>query len=796
VDVSKCFERSDLETLWGDVCSGGANATSPNGSDKSDSWVNVEAESKPAAAPRQETQPQKAPQGGTNPSRNREAAPDFSMNQVMMFVLFVYLFFGSTIMRAMEDIMGGGKSYVQNPGDAADYDGNDDFIRGKVREVFTKKEFDDTLAYHSESTGLPVIVDFYSPSCGPCQMVAPVFKQMAMQYKGRAAFMKVNTNVNYQAASAYRVHALPTFLFFLNAEVQNRLAGYNPQSLHQSVGRVLQKAKDDGYYLHVDNKGVMHAGRVSASKLQHFYHTHTPLPQPEKKNKENDPDNTDSENENAVKSPQQIEAIAQKYQGRVNLLMRRLKKKYGAVPQLDGVSGVEAFANTLPIKLEEPNADHQGKDNGPSTIADTKSESLSPQSSGAETVVHASSKQATPYAALSTLELRKVLAQVQAELNTRPENSVDLRAKAEAEEQATEADAALQIDPSRLRTVTNTKVLPKGTEYKVVVVGGGPAGLAAALYAARSGLQPLLIAPSGGGQLLGKGVDVENYPGVVEAEVGAEGRATGKSIVRVMRKQAHSFNTTLLNAKVKHVDTARQTGGPLKLHVEVVDAVSGTPKVVTILASAVVVATGANSKWLGIQGEERFKGGGVSACATCDGFLFKGKPVIVVGGGDTAMEDALVLARTSASVILIHRRDNFRASKILAQRVLAHEKIAVRWNTVVTEFVGKDNQQTPQLTSVKVRDVKTGKSGTIEASAAFVAIGHDPNTAMFKDVLKMDDQGYLITKTGSTKTNVDGVFAAGDVADKVYRQAVTSAGTGAMAALDAERWLSEEGLGM
>lgn len=318
-----------------------------------------------------------------------------------------------------------------------------------------------------------------------------------------------------------------------------------------------------------------------------------------------------------------------------------------------------------------------------------------------------------------------------------------------------------------------------GSEEKVVVVGGGPAGLAAAIYAARAGLSPMVIAPSFGGQLLGKGVDVENFPGVVGAS------ATGRGIVQLMRKQAYGFETRLVDDSVMGIDLSTQpfeltlnnTEGKLKTH-------------------TLIIATGADSRWLGAPGEFQYRGGGVSSCATCDGFLFRDQHVVVVGGGDTAMEDALVLARTSSKVTVVHRRGEFRASHILADRVLTHPLIEVKWNCSVSEFVGeKDEEGKEKLTHVALK-FNDGTEEKVEVGAAFVAIGHDPNTKLFKDVLKMDDQGYLIINGRTSQTSVDGVFAAGDVADKVYRQAVTSAGTGAMAALDAERWLSEHGLGV
>jgi len=320
------------------------------------------------------------------------------------------------------------------------------------------------------------------------------------------------------------------------------------------------------------------------------------------------------------------------------------------------------------------------------------------------------------------------------------------------------------------------KIIEKSTAeggavpVKLAVVGGGPAGVTAAIYAARAGLKPVVIAPAMGGQLMSKGVNVENYPGIFEA--------SGGDIVRLMKKQAMRFSATFEEEAALAVDLSSR---PFKI----------TTNTSVILAQSLVIATGADSRWLGVPGEEDLKGGGVSSCATCDGFLFSGKPVVVIGGGDTAMEDALVLARTSSSVVLIHRRDEFRASKVLANAVLNNAKIRVMWNSTVAEF--KAGEGTDMLGSVVVRSTTDATNLTeVPAEAAFVAIGHIPNTQLFEKQLEMRDNGYIITKPESTHCSVEGVFAAGDVADWVYRQAVTSAGSGSAAALDAERWLSEQ----
>lgn len=349
----------------------------------------------------------------------------------------------------------------------------------------------------------------------------------------------------------------------------------------------------------------------------------------------------------------------------------------------------------------------------------------------------------------------------------------DLKAEVYRRESASEEkEAALMLKKNsrrREKLVERCSAEGGGVPVKLAVVGGGPAGVTAAIYAARAGLKPVVVAPAMGGQLMSKGVNVENYPGIFEA--------SGGDIVRLMKKQAMRFAATFEEEQALSVDFSSR---PFKIQTN--NSI--------ILAHSVVVATGADSRWLGVKGEEDLKGGGVSSCATCDGFLYSGKPVVVVGGGDTAMEDALVLARTSSSVTLIHRRDSFRASKVLAAAVLANSKITVMWNSTVDEFKASEGGV---LSSVAVKSVDDETNVTdVPAEAAFVAIGHIPNTQLFEGQLEMTDNGYLITRPASTQLSVAGVFAAGDVADWVYRQAVTSAGSGSEAALDAERWLSEQ----
>lgn len=304
-------------------------------------------------------------------------------------------------------------------------------------------------------------------------------------------------------------------------------------------------------------------------------------------------------------------------------------------------------------------------------------------------------------------------------------------------------------------------------ENDVIIIGSGPAGLTAAIYAARAGLAPLVIEGYGAGGQLMITTDVENYPGFPDGVEGPE-------VMQLFRRQAERFGTRFITADVTRVDFS---GRPFRVWVDSDEHVG----------RAIIVSTGASAKWLGIEGETRMMGRGVSACATCDGFFFKDKPVVVVGGGDTAMEEALYLTRMCESVTVVHRRDEFRASAIMATRVHENPKITVRWNAAVEDVEGDQ-----VVTGVKVRDTVTGEESVIPAAAMFVAIGHQPNTSLFEGILDMDGEGYLETTPGGTYTNIEGVFACGDVQDTVYRQAVTAAGSGCMAAIDAERWLEAQ----
>ena len=303
---------------------------------------------------------------------------------------------------------------------------------------------------------------------------------------------------------------------------------------------------------------------------------------------------------------------------------------------------------------------------------------------------------------------------------------------------------------------------------KVIIIGSGPAGLTAAIYAARANLNPLMFEGSQAGGQLMLTTEVENFPGFPDGILGPD-------LMDQMRKQAERFDTRIETVDVTRVDFSSR---PFKVWVGADEH----------HAEAVIISTGASARWLDLPGEERLRGRGVSACATCDGFFFRDRAIVVVGGGDSAMEEAMFLTKFASKVTIIHRRDQFRASAIMARRALEHPKIEVVWDTVVEEMYGGD-----ELTGIRMRNVKTDMVSEMATDGLFVAIGHTPNTEIFQGHLDMDAVGYLTLRgDGSTATSVDGVFAAGDVADSTYRQAVTAAGTGCQAAIDVERWLDRE----
>ncbi|REG94522.1 thioredoxin-disulfide reductase [Algoriphagus antarcticus] len=308
---------------------------------------------------------------------------------------------------------------------------------------------------------------------------------------------------------------------------------------------------------------------------------------------------------------------------------------------------------------------------------------------------------------------------------------------------------------------------PEIEKVKVLIIGSGPAGYTAAIYAARAGLSPILYTGAQPGGQLTITNDVENYPGYPNGVIGPE-------MMEDFRKQAERFGTQVRYGLATSVDF---TTIP---HTVIID------EQVTIHADTVLISTGASAKWLGIESETRLNGKGVSACAVCDGFFFRGQEVAIVGAGDTACEEASYLSNICSKVYMLIRKDEMRASQIMQKRVMNNPKIQILWNTETDEILGEE-----EVNGLRIFNNKTGDKSEIAISGFFVAIGHQPNTGIFKDFIHMDDAGYIKTIPGSTKTNVEGVFACGDAQDNIYRQAVTAAGTGCMAALDAERYLSE-----
>lgn len=307
---------------------------------------------------------------------------------------------------------------------------------------------------------------------------------------------------------------------------------------------------------------------------------------------------------------------------------------------------------------------------------------------------------------------------------------------------------------------------------KVLILGSGPAGLTAAIYAARASLEPMLVAGMQPGGQMTITTDVENYPGFADV-------IQGPWLMEQMQKQAEHVGTRIIQDTIVSVDLSSR---PFSCMGDSGD---------TYVGESAIISTGASARWLGLDTEQTYMGFGVSACATCDGFFFRGKDVCVIGGGNTAVEEALYLTNHANKVTLVHRRDSLRAEKILQDRLFGHQKVEVVWDTALEEVMGDTDPL--GVTGAKLKNLKTGETSELAVDGVFVAIGHTPNTELFKGVIDMDDGGYLLTKADSTQTNIEGVFASGDVQDHTYRQAVTAAGTGCMAALEADRFLAAQG---
>jgi len=323
--------------------------------------------------------------------------------------------------------------------------------------------------------------------------------------------------------------------------------------------------------------------------------------------------------------------------------------------------------------------------------------------------------------------------------------------------------------PSAPRTAPYSDV----RQVRLAIIGSGPAGWTAAIYAARALLNPVIIAGIQPGGQLTITTDVENYPGFAEV-------IQGPWLMEQMKAQAEHVGTEIIEDIVVSADLSRR---PFRLKMD-----SGAE----LLAETVIISTGAQAKWLGLESEQKYQGFGVSACATCDGFFYRGKQVIVVGGGNTAVEEALFLTNFAAKVTVVHRKDEFRAEKILQDRLFANPKVEVIWDHAVEEILGHNDGVASNVTGVRLLNVKSGETRVVDADGVFVAIGHAPSSELFLGQLETKTGGYLVVKPGSTATNIEGVYAAGDVTDDIYRQAVTAAGMGCMAALDAVRFLAEE----
>ena len=652
VDHSHVVERAELVALF--------NAKKL---ERNQNKLQAEPQQQTSSMPQQ--QPSTRTQQQQRQQQQQRSEEGWNWQTVLGTLLLAYLFFGNALTTVFQGPEEGLSAFSEE---------NESYLQGQIIALSTMSDYERLLQLQREHTGLPVAMLFSSPSCGPCRAIAPVYKQLAEEYKGKAVFTKVDMSQGSEIAGYCQVRSMPTFHFYYGESMLPvaKFSGADTRQLKGVLVNLAAKAEAAGTFAGVE---------VTQVNLEDFLNQHG----------DKDPASTARD-------------MLSQHSKKMLLLMRTLQAQYGGLPMV------------------------------------TEKKVITPASAtgiGDESLPPLSDKDAQLLAGIPLEALQQEL------LRRGDQPVVDMWHGF--------ADGIPSIPET------------------LVIIGGGPAGLSAALYAARGGLKPLVIAPFLGGQLMEKGVGVENFPGISGPAV------SGSHIVTHMRSQAVSFGARLYEDSVVSVDLSSY---PFTLRL---NATEGQLK-----AHAIILATGARTRWLGVPGEDRYRGQGVSACATCDGFLHRGKVVAIMGGGDAAVEDALTLSRIAKEVHLVHRGETFRASKILSDRLGDHSNIHLHLSSKVVEFAGGNEI----LEEVVLKDAK-GKISTLKVDAAFVAIGQEPNTEMFRPALETDSAGYLSTQSGSTLTSIDGVFAAGDVMDSVYRQAVTSAATGTMAALDAERWFAK-----
>lgn len=573
----------------------------------------------------------------------------------------------------------------------------------------------------------PVLIKFATPHCPACLVMDPVFKRLVQEYHAQLDFGEVNILINQEAQWSYSIQSVPTFIFFINGAVHQRVTVADERTLRMWTSSVA-------------------GGFIPQSQPQQ--------PQQQLQQHQQQPQQYQQQPQGSA----QLEQPHQRHAG--SLIVS------GACDSsLNDVFAFKGFtASNSPYYESASNRhlyhdfDCNGKGSTPRWILDDYNAPI------ASKLVDLDNDNDCRYRA------RLDWADGTLPLGTR-------RWRVYCGSSWVTSDLTIEeaYPPAATTTTTTTTIASSacanGIE-DVVVIGGGPAGMAAALYAARAGLHPTVVAPLFGGQLLSKGVDVQNYPGVFEE--------TGANMIATMREQVERFDAKRVTDLVVAVDTSKNP-----FTITTTDAVLKT--------RTIILAMGAESKWLGVPGEHDFRGHGVSSCAACDGFLFKGKRCVVIGGGESALEAALMLTRICSSVTILHRRDKFRARQVLQVAALKNPNIRVVWNTVVERFLGIDDGQHPKmLTHIQLKESGSSSGNELlRVDGAFVSIGHLPNTDFLRGQVELDEQGYIVHPSRSSQTSVPGVFAGGDVSDPIYRQAITSAGSGAMAALDAEKYLSE-----